>query len=88
VTDRIIKGNSEKNALKANAPAHWAPSICENFLTARQSIAQTRRVSRLSRLDLITGTDARGRIVLEAIIDGGLGNDSFIRCFVGFKVIA
>ena len=44
MTSNTIKGNTEKNALKANAPAHCAPSIRKNFLTARQSIAQTLRV--------------------------------------------
>jgi len=36
---RIIKGNSEKIMLKANAPAHWVPSISENLLAADHSIA-------------------------------------------------
>jgi hypothetical protein len=40
VTITIIKGNSEKNALKANAAAHFVPSIRQNFLTARQNIVQ------------------------------------------------
>jgi hypothetical protein len=44
VTKRTIKGNREKNALKANAPAHVTPSICENFFAARYGIAQTSRV--------------------------------------------
>ena len=49
VTSRTIKGNSEKNALKENAPAHCSPSIRKNFFTARQRVARTRRVFWASR---------------------------------------
>ena len=52
MTKRTIKGNSEKNALKANAPAHCPPSIRKNFLTARHSIAQTLRVFWSSRFGI------------------------------------
>ena len=34
VTSRSIKGNNEKNVLKANAPAHCAPSIRRELLEA------------------------------------------------------
>ncbi len=52
MTSRIIKGNNEKNALNANAPARCAPSMRENFLTLRQNIAQTLRVFWSSRLGI------------------------------------
>jgi len=78
VTSRSIKGNNEKNVLKANAPAHCAPSIRENFLRLRQSIAQTRRVSWTSLFGLLKDTMGRGRIVLAPIIELCLGDGSFM----------
>src|SRR5689334_9886067 len=59
VTSKTINGNSEKNALKANAPAHCAPSIRENFLRPRQSTAQTSRNSCSTLLGLPKGRRAR-----------------------------
>src|SRR5678816_944478 len=53
VTSKTINGNSEKNALKAKAPAHCAPSIRENFLRPRQSTPQTSRNSCSTLLGLL-----------------------------------
>jgi len=64
VTSRRIKGNNEKNALNANAPAQCAPSIRQKFLRPRQSIAQTRRVSCPGLFELLTDAVGSGRIWL------------------------
>jgi hypothetical protein len=78
VTNMTVKGNSEKNALKANAPAHCAPSIRKNFLTVRQSITQPQQVSWPSLLGLLKGATGRGCILLATIIEPCLGDDSFM----------
>ena len=77
MTSKMIKGSSEKNALKANAPAHCAPSIRKNVLTARRSIVQTRRAASPSLLGLLKGAAGRGRFVLPTIIEPCFGDGPF-----------
>jgi len=64
--------------LKANAPAHCAPSIRKNFLTARQSAAQPRRVPRPNLPGLPKGGAGSVRIWLATIIWPCSGDGSFI----------
>src|SRR5208282_3099844 len=78
VTSRSIRGNSEKNALKANAPAHWAPSIRENFLRPRQRIAQTWGISWPSLSGLLRDTAGGGGVLLALLPELCMGDGSFI----------
>jgi len=71
-----LRGNSEKKALKANAPAHWAPSIRKNFLRLRKRIVQTWGISWPSLPGLRRDTAGDGGVLLALIIELCMGDGS------------
>ncbi len=81
------RGNNEKSALKANAPAHCAPSIPRNLLTASLTISQTRRVCRPSLPGPRTGAAGRGRMALGSMIETCLCDGCFTPGFPGNRFI-